>query len=70
MAEWLTLKDVHDRLGIAPNTIRKLIRSGDLRAYEIKGVRGPRFKEEDVEALITPIQPRPSKKVSRRGKTA
>lgn len=55
MSDWLTLKDVRAQLGIAPNTIRKLIRDGDLPAYQIKGVRGPRFKQADVDALISPI---------------
>jgi excisionase family DNA binding protein len=56
MADWLTLKDVRDLLGVAPNTVRKLIRTGKLPAYQITGIRGPRFKREDVEALIRPIE--------------
>jgi excisionase family DNA binding protein len=57
MAEWLSLKDACEILGLNPNTVRKLIRTGVLPAYEIKGVRGPRFKKEDFEGLITRIQP-------------
>jgi len=68
MAEWLTLKDVHEMLGIAPNTIRKLVRTGELPAFEIKGVRGPRFKKEDVEALVTPVKVQPLKKKKGSGK--
>lgn len=68
MADWLTLKDVRNLLGIAPNTIRKLVRTGELPAYEIKGVRGPRFKKEDVEALVTPVRVPPVKKKKGSGK--
>jgi excisionase family DNA binding protein len=60
MADWLTLKDVRELLGVAPNTVRKLIRTGQLPAYQITGVRGPRFKRADVEALIRPIEVKPA----------
>ncbi|MBI5029470.1 MAG: helix-turn-helix domain-containing protein [Chloroflexi bacterium] len=70
MDEWLSLKEACKILRLAPNTVRKLIRTGDLRAYEIKGVRGPRFKKEDLEGLITPIQPQsPKEKVTKKKKS-
>jgi excisionase family DNA binding protein len=55
MSEWISLKDACELLGVAPNTIRKLIRTGVLPAYEIKGVKGYQIKRLDVEALITPV---------------
>jgi excisionase family DNA binding protein len=61
MVEWLSLKEACEILGLSPNTVRKLIRTGVLRAYEIKGVRGPRFRKEDLEVLITPIHPQSPK---------
>ncbi len=61
-SEWITLKQACDILGLAPNTVRKLVRTGVLPAYEIKGVRGFQLKRSDVEALITPVKVKPEKK--------
>lgn len=70
MDEWLSLKDACEILELAPNTVRKLIRTGVLRAYEIKGIRGPRFKKEDLNGVITPIQPQlPKEKVNKKKKS-
>jgi excisionase family DNA binding protein len=68
MVEWLSLKEACEILELAPNTVRKLIRTGTLRAYEIKGIRGPRFRKEDLDALITPIQPQLPKAKDRKNK--
>jgi excisionase family DNA binding protein len=68
MVDWLSLKEACEILGLAPNTVRKLIRTGVLPAYEIKGVRGPRFRKEDLEVLITPIQPQSSKQKDSKNK--
>ncbi len=59
---WITLKEACDILGISPNTVRKLIRTGVLPAYEIKGVKGFQLKRADVEALITPVKVKSEKK--------
>lgn len=61
MSEWISLKDACDLLGVAPNTIRKLIRTGVLPAFEIKGVKGYQIKRVDVEALITPVVVKPTR---------
>jgi excisionase family DNA binding protein len=62
MSEWITMKEACDLLGVASNTIRRLIRTGVLPAYEIKAVRGFQIKRADVEALITPVKVKPEKK--------
>ena len=62
MSEWITMKEACDLLGVASNTIRRLILTGVLPAYEIKGVRGYQIKRADVEALITPVKVKPEKK--------
>ena len=61
MSEWINMKEACELLGVAPNTIRHLIRTGILPAYEIKGVRGYQIKRVDVQALITPVVVRPTK---------
>ena len=62
MGEWISMKEACELLGVAPNTVRRLIREGVLPAYEIKGVRGFQIKRADVEALITPVKVKSSKK--------
>ena len=62
MSEWLSLKETCEILALAPNTVRKLIRTGVLPAYEIKGVRGVQMKRKDVEVLRTPVKTTPVKK--------
>ncbi len=62
MSEWISMKEASELLGVTTNTIRRLIRDGVLPAYEIKGVRGFQIKRADVEALITPVRVRPTKK--------
>lgn len=57
MSNWITLAEACEVLGLSTNTVKKLVRKGILPAYEVTGVRGPRFKPEDVERLIKPIQP-------------
>ena len=59
MDEWIAMKDACKMLGIVPNTLRKLIRTGVLPAYQVKGVRGYQIKRTDVEALLTPVQVEP-----------
>ena len=57
MGNWITLAEACEVLGLSANTVKKLVRKGILPAYEVTGVRGPRFQREDVEKLIKPIQP-------------
>jgi excisionase family DNA binding protein len=62
MENWMTLKETCKYLDLAPNTVYKLVRSGGLRAYQVRGVRGMKFKKEDVEALLTEVPTRTAKK--------
>ena len=61
MADWIGMAEAKEILGLSHNTIKKLINQGTLPAYEIPGVRGPRFHREDVEKLIRRIEPRDAK---------
>ncbi len=61
-SQWITIKEACELLGVTPNTVRKLIRSGVLPAFETKGVRGFQIKRADVEALIRPVEVKLSKK--------
>ncbi len=54
---WLTVKEACELLGIAPPSIHKLVREGYLDAYRIEGLRGLKFKREDVLTLIKKVKP-------------
>ncbi len=68
MSDWIGVTEAKEILGLSVNTVKKLIREGILPAYEVPGVRGPRFHRQDVENLIRRIEPtdekdtKPSKK--------
>ena len=43
MADWIGMAEASEILDISSNSVRKLIRQGTLAAYEVPGIRGPRF---------------------------
>jgi excisionase family DNA binding protein len=47
----MTIKEVAERLNVHPNTIRRLIKSGELASMRV-GSRGIRVDERDLEAYI------------------
>lgn len=53
--EWISVTEASKVLGVARNTLKKLIREGTLPAYTVQGVRGFRLKRPDVEALLRPV---------------
>lgn len=57
MSERIGIIEASRILGIAPNTVRRLVREGILPAYEVVGVKGVQFKREDVEKLLRPVEP-------------
>lgn len=57
MTDWIGMAEAKQILGLSHNTVKKLIQQGILPAYEVPGVRGPRFHREDVEQLIRRIEP-------------
>jgi excisionase family DNA binding protein len=50
----LSLKQVHQAIGLSANTIRRRVASGELRALRTRGGRGGRlrFLKADVAALL------------------
>jgi excisionase family DNA binding protein len=59
----LAPKDVARYLGTTPKTVRRLVLDGHLRQLRIAGKATPRFRRQDVEALVTvdPISRKPRK---------
>jgi hypothetical protein len=52
--EWLTIKDVMDRLKISRTKLHELRTEGKLTAYTEGGI--VRYKLEDVEGVLTPAK--------------
>jgi excisionase family DNA binding protein len=65
MANWIGMAEACEILAISSNSVRKLIRQGILPAYEVPGIRGPRFHREDVEKLVRRIEPTEAKPVAK-----
>ena len=55
---WLTIREVADRACCGPNTIRRAVRTGQLRAARIDGRRDFRFLENWIdEWLVGQVMP-------------
>lgn len=50
-----TKKQAAEELGISLDTVNRLIASGDLIAYRLKGGRSVRIKHADLMAVLEPI---------------
>lgn len=54
MATWLTGKEAAAHLNVSRPTFYRLVREGKITPYTIPGVADPRYKQEDLDALLTP----------------
>jgi excisionase family DNA binding protein len=54
-AEWLTFDETADFLRISRPTMYRLINDHTLMPYEVRGLRGTRFKKKDLDGLFTPV---------------
>lgn len=49
---WLTTQDIVEMLSVHPDTVRRWLRSGELKGYDLGGKAGWRVKPSDLEAFI------------------
>ncbi len=54
--EYLSIAEAATRLRVAPSTIRRWIREGDVPAYRL-GRRRVGLKRGDLDRLVTPVRP-------------
>jgi excisionase family DNA binding protein len=54
--QFVTVAEAATLLGVAPSTVRRWIREGDIPAYRI-GRRRVALKRDDLSGLITPARP-------------
>lgn len=51
---WLTMNAAAAHLGVSRDTVYRLIDSGRLAGHRLAGVRGYRFRVEELDALAEP----------------
>ena len=61
---WLTVAEVVDMLRVHEQTVRRWIRDGQLRAYNIGGKSGYRVRGRDLDAFLEGRVQEPAKKVA------
>jgi excisionase family DNA binding protein len=57
MGQKITLAATAERLGISRDSVRRLISSGELRAYRIGSQYSIRVDTDDLAAVLKPIVP-------------
>lgn len=58
MGRKITVQAAADELGISLRGIRRLISTGELRAFHVGSTVSVRVDADDVAALLKPIHPR------------
>jgi excisionase family DNA binding protein len=51
---WFNVQEASDYLRISRPSLYELIKKGVLPSYTIKGLKGRRFRREDLDALMIP----------------
>lgn len=54
MTVWLTPKEAMAYLKVSKSTFYKLVREGRVTAYTLAGTDDKRYKQEELDALLTP----------------
>lgn len=57
LATWLTGTEAIKHMRIGRATFYRLVKEGKITPYGLPGVADPRYKQEELDALYTPIQP-------------
>ena len=52
MSDWLTTKEAATYLKVHPKSVYRYVKSGKLRQHQPGGVGRPRFRREDLDALL------------------
>ena len=52
MEEWLKTREAAEYLQVHPKTLYRYVKAGKLRQYQPGGVGRPRFRREELEALL------------------
>lgn len=55
MATWLTGAQAVKHLQVSRSTFYRLVREGKIVRYSIPGVADPRYKQEELDSMLTPV---------------
>lgn len=53
---WLNLQDAAKYLAVSRATMYRLLEAGHVRGHELPGVRGLRFRSEELDAVPSPAE--------------
>lgn len=51
---WLTGTEAIKHIKVSTSTFYRLVREGKITAYTLPGMKDPRYKQEELDALFTP----------------
>lgn len=54
MPTWLTGAQAIKHLQVSQSTFYRLVREGKITKYTLPGMKDPRYKQEELDALFTP----------------
>jgi len=54
MEEWLKLKEAAAYLKVHRKTLYRYVKEGKLRQYQLGGTGRPRYRKQDLDALLVP----------------
>lgn len=55
MPRWMTAKEAMEYLRVSKATFFRLVKAGKIPAYALSGTDERRYREEDLDALLTPL---------------
>jgi excisionase family DNA binding protein len=58
MGQKITIAATAERLGISKDSVKRLISTGELRAYRIGSQYSVRVDTDDADAILTPVVPK------------
>lgn len=54
MPSWLTGAQAIKHIQVSQSTFYRLVREGKITKYQLPGMKDPRYKQEELDALFTP----------------
>lgn len=57
MNYFVTLDESSEELGVSRRTVRRMISSGELRAYRVGNTQLVRIRRSDLHAVLRPVVP-------------
>lgn len=53
---WLTGKEAISHMKVSTSTFYRLVRESKITPYTLPGMKDPRYKQDELDALYTPME--------------